>query len=109
MIPIQILCVIFGIVMMYVVRIHYGKKRLDNIEYVSWILIWFSFIFAAIFPQTFRGVTEKLHIARVFDLLVIIGLMIVITMTLQNRMNSKDLEKKLEEIIRKRAIDGSKK
>lgn len=108
MIPIQILCVVFGFLMMYVIRIHYGKKHLEQLEYIGWMLIWVGFIFAAIFPQTFRGVTETLHIARVFDLLVIIGLMIVIAMTFQNRMNTKNIEKKLEEVIRKRAIDGAK-
>lgn len=104
MIPLQIVSVIFGLLMLYIVRIHTQKKHLDFIESLVWTGLWIIFIYLAIFPQTFKGVVETLHISRVFDLLVIIALMIVVFMTFQNRMQNRKLEKKIEEIVRKRTL-----
>ena len=105
MIPLQIVSIIFGLFMLYMVRIHHRKGHIETYEYAMWIFIWLGFIFAAIFPQTFQGITETLNISRVFDLLVIIGLMVVTFLSFQNRVYFKRLEKKLEHVIRKRAID----
>ena len=101
---IQILSVIFGILMLYVARIHRKKGVLDRNEVFFWNTLWLGFIYVAFFPQTFRGLIQKLQIARVFDLLVIVAFMIITFITFQNRITIKNLGKKLEEIIRKRAL-----
>lgn len=105
MIPLQFISVIFGLFMLYIVRIHRRKRNLTSFETGVWIGIWGGFIYLAIFPQTFKGLIETLHIARVFDLLVIIALMIIVFFTFQNRVNYKKLDKKLEEIVRKRTLN----
>ncbi len=106
MIPLQILSVLFGFFMLYWVRTHYIRKHMESFEYGIWTTVWALFIFAAIFPQTFQGITESLNIARVFDLLVIIALMVITFVSFQNRIHYKRLEKKLEESMRKKAIDA---
>lgn len=101
---IQILSVIFGIFMLYVVRIHRKRGVLERNEVFFWTALWLSFIYVAFFPQTFKGVIQRLQIARVFDLLVIVAFMIITFITFQNRIKIKNLGKKLEEIIRKKAL-----
>lgn len=101
---IQILSVIFGIFMLYVVRIHRKKEVLDRNEVFFWNTLWLGFIYVAFFPQTFRGLIQRLQIARVFDLLVIVAFMIITFITFQNRITIKNLSRKLEEIIRKKAL-----
>lgn len=101
---IQILSVIFGIFMLYVVRIHRKKGVLDRNEVFFWNTLWLGFIYVAVFPQTFRGLIQRLQIARVFDLLVIVAFMIITFITFQNRITIKNLGRKLEEIIRKKAL-----
>ncbi|MBI5151197.1 MAG: DUF2304 domain-containing protein [Candidatus Pacebacteria bacterium] len=108
MIPLQVISVIFAFFMMYVVRIHHKKQHLDALEFWCWISLWTAFGLTALFPQTFQGITETLHISRVFDLLVIVALMIVVFFTFQNRMYFKRLEKKLEHMIRERAMYANK-
>ena len=105
MIPLQVLSVIFALFMLYIARIHHKKGHMETFEYALWAFIWVAFMFAAIFPQTFQGIAETLNISRVFDLLVIIGMMILTFLTFQNRIYFKRLEKKLENVIRKRAMD----
>lgn len=105
MILLQGLSIIFGLFMLYVVRIHKRKQHIEAFEYGLWVAIWILFIFLSIFPQTVQGLTERLNIARVFDLLVILSLMVVVYMSFQNRIAYRKLEKKLEGIIRKNAIN----
>lgn len=105
----QIVSVLFGLFMMYTVRIHHRKQHIDSMEYGIWMGLWGVFIFLAIFPQTVNGVVQTLNIARVFDLLVIIALMIVVFLTFLNRIEQKRMDKKLEQLVRKKAIDDTKK
>ncbi|PWU22846.1 hypothetical protein C5B42_05000 [Candidatus Cerribacteria bacterium 'Amazon FNV 2010 28 9'] len=105
---IQAICVFFGLFMLYVVRIHRRKNHLEAFEFGMWFAIWIGFIFLSIFPQTINGVAQDLHVARVFDFLVVVGFMILSYIALMNRISFHELDKKLEEIIRKRAIDEKK-
>jgi hypothetical protein len=106
---IQILSVLFGLFMLYVVSIHKKKGSLAGFESVFWTIIWLGFIYLAIFPASFIGITQRLHIARVFDLLLMIALMILTIATLFSRFTIKSIEKKLEEVVRKGALHGKSK
>lgn len=108
MILLQIISLLFGLFMLYTVRIHLMKQHIQRVEFYIWIAIWLVFIFLAIFPQSTAGITQTLKISRVFDLLVIIAMMILIYLTFSNRIAYKKLEKKLEKIIRKNSIDEKK-
>ncbi len=105
MILIQAMSVLFGIFMLYLVRIHKRKQHLKAFEFGMWVALWILFILAAIFPQSFKGIAERLSIFRIFDLLVVIALMIIIFLTYINMIATKRLDKKIELIVRKKAID----
>lgn len=101
----QSLSVLFGLFMIYVVRIHRKKNHFDPFEYGIWLALWFGFVFLSVFPQTVSGITQTLHIARVFDLLVMISLMILVVFTMLNRISVKNMEKKFEQFIRQKALN----
>ena len=105
---IQISLVFFGLFMMYVVRIHFKKKQIGRYEYGLWTLMWLTFIVVNIIPGSFKGIAQSLHVARVFDLLVIFALMILSLVSFQNRFHQKKIDNKIEEFIRRRAM-GKKK
>lgn len=102
----QTISVLFGLFMMYVVRIHKKKGHVESFEYGIWMALWGIFIFLAVFPQTVNGVVQTLRIARVFDLLVVIALMIIIFLTFMNRIEQKKQEKKMERLVRQKAIEN---
>jgi len=79
--------------MLYVVHIHRKKGVLEGSEIFFWNGLWLGFIYVAVFPQTFRGLIQRLQIARVFDLLVIAAFMIITFITFQNRIKIKNLGK----------------
>lgn len=104
MILLQSIATLFALFMIYVVRIHRKKSHLTSFEFGAWIAIWSIFIFLNLFPQTIQEIAQSLHIARVFDLLVMVSLMIIVFLTFNNWIENKKIEKKLESIIRKRAL-----
>jgi hypothetical protein len=105
---IQISLVFFGLFMMYVVRIHYKKKQIGRYEFGLWMLMWLTFIVVNIIPDSFKGIAQSLHVARVFDLLVIIALAILSLVSFQNRFHQKKIDNKIEEFIRRRAMNKKK-
>lgn len=107
MILLQLLSVIFGICMAYVVYIHRKKKHVDAFEYGIWLAIWSGFIFLALFPETVHGLAQRLSIIRVFDLLVIVSFMISIVFIFLNRIALKRLEKKFEDMTRAMAMSSN--
>ncbi len=104
----QAVAVLFGLLMIYVVRIHRRKNHLDAFEYGVWLALWLSFVFLTIFPETVNGIAQTLHVARVFDLLVIIALMILVVLAVLNRIAVKKMELKFEQFIRQKAVNEKK-
>lgn len=105
MILLQIVCILFALLMLYIIRIHRLKQNIPAAEFRMWIIVWVAFIFLTFFPQTTAGLAETLHISRVFDLFVILAFMVLTYITFMNRVHYERLERKLEKIIRKNAMD----
>ena len=104
MIPLQFFSVLFGLFMLYMLRVHFKKGHFEKIEFQIWLTIWIGFIIFAIFPQILQPITQQLHISRVFDSLILIAFMIITLMTYFNRVSIRKLEKKLERTVRDTAI-----
>jgi hypothetical protein len=104
----QIGSVLFALFMLYVVSIHKKKKTLSIVEASFWCSLWILFILIAIFPNLLLGITGFLKFARVFDLLVVMAFMIISIVVFLSYFNQKESQKKLEEFIRRQAIDHAK-
>ncbi len=104
MILFQIAMALFAVFMLYVLRIHYRKERLDAMEFGVWVTIWFGFICLSLFPSLLQGVADTLSIGRVFDLLVIFAFIILSTVAVTTRLSVLDLQKKFELLIRTQAF-----
>ncbi len=108
MILLQFISLLFGLFMIYMARIHLMKQHIQAAEFYGWTIVWIIFIFLAIFPQSISGVAQTLKITRVFDLLVILAMMALVYLTFNNRIHCRKIERKMEKIIRKNAIDEKK-
>jgi hypothetical protein len=108
MILLQVLSVIFGLFMLYVTRIHWVKQHIGAFEFSLWLSVWAIFIFIAVFPQTVGEVAQTFHVTSIFNVLVILSLMLLAYLNFTNRITYRRLEKKLEKMVRKNAIDEKK-
>lgn len=104
----QIGATLFALFMMYVVNIHQRKKNLNKIEVVFWYSMWMLFIIISLFPNLLLGITQALSFERVFDLLTVLAMMVITVLVVTSYFMQKENHKKIEEFIRKQAINETK-
>ena len=105
----QITAIIFALFMIYLAVIHYKKGQLNGIEIFSWVLIWIVAIFVVAFPEILRTYAKTFFVTRVFDLMVVGGFILVVSLVSAAYLKSKRNEKRLEDLIRKIALKDIKK
>lgn len=100
----QLIALIFALIMIYFAYLHYRKGTINGLEILFWLIIWSGAIFIVLFPNIVKTFSETIAISRAFDLAVIGGFILVITIVVSSYMRTKNLEKKLEELVREVAI-----
>jgi hypothetical protein len=102
---IQIFGVLFGLLMLYLTFIHYKRKEFTIKEYIFWFLLWIIFVIIALFPSILDPIVIELKFARTLDLLIITGFLFLIGSIFYTYTIVRANQKKLEEIVRKIAIE----
>lgn len=105
----QIIAILFALLMMYVISIHRRKARLSTVETSIWFSLWFIFVVIAVFPNLLLGIVGLLRFDRVFDLLVVLALMVITWLVVSSYLMQKENMRKIEDIVRKQAIEGNEK
>lgn len=104
----QIVASLFALFMIYTVTLYSKKRTLGPAETSFWITVWTFFIILAIFPDLLLGISRQLKFARVFDLLLVGGLMILSVISFYNYLRHKALEMRIETFIREQALAEKK-
>jgi hypothetical protein len=108
-IGLQIIALIFAFSMIYVAVLHFKRKEISRGETYSWVVMWVVAIVVIIFPELLRSFASTFLVTRVFDLMVIAGFILVITMVGSAYIRTKKMENKLEDMIRREALKKSRK
>ena len=101
---IQILGICFGLFMMYYTFLHYKRKELLSKEYGFWIILWAVFLIVTIIPEILDPLVGALSLPRTMDFFIIVGFMFFAGVIFYTYTVVKKNQKKLEEIVRKIAI-----
>lgn len=101
----QIIAIIFAFLMIYFAILHRRRGELDRTEIISWVTIWIVTIFIVIFPEILRTFAKTFFITRLFDLMVVGGFVLVIAMVARTYISIKRMEKKLEDYVRREALE----
>jgi hypothetical protein len=104
MLGIQILSVIFILIMLYVVRIHYKKNELPRVEAFAWSIGLVTLGVIVSVKRSADFVRDLFVVNRLLDVLVIIALMGTFILLIENRIQINKLRSKLERIVRDKAI-----
>ena len=105
----QIIGVLFGTFMIYLTFIRYKRNEFTTKETVFWIFIWAGIISIAFFPKTLDVLSiQVLQFARTFDLLIMLAFMFLIAAIFYTYGLVRKNQKKLEEMVRKIAIEKEK-
>ena len=105
MIGVQIAAIIFVLWMSYFSYLHFRRKEFSLIEFSFWQLMWIGLAVVVIFPKSVDFILKKFSITRTFDLVVIVGIMILFGVTFRNYVLLRRTERKLEELVRQGAIN----
>jgi hypothetical protein len=104
MLGLQIIAIIFAFFMIYFALLNYKRKEIGKGEIILWIVIWVLTVFIVIFPDPLRKYAQNFSVSRLFDLMVIGGFILMLTMTAYSYIRVRKLQKQLEELVRKNAI-----
>lgn len=107
-IGLQVIAILFSLSMIYFALNSYKRGELTGIEIASWLVIWFVAIVIIIFPELLRNFAKTFFVTRVFDLMVVGGFILVISIVTGAYVRTKKLEKKMEEMVRRDAIKKTK-
>lgn len=95
--------------MVYFAILHYKRGELRKSEIITWVGMWSAAVVVIVFPELLRTFASTFLVTRVFDLMVIGGFVLVISMVGSAYLRTKRVEKKLEEIVREEALKKTKK
>ena len=107
-IGLQIIAIIFALIMIYFAYLHYRRGEINGIEILFWLIAWIGAIIIVLFPEFFRAFSQTIAISRAFDLAVLGGFLVTIPLIYFAYVRTKRLEKKLEDLVRKQALDDLK-
>ena len=106
---IQVLGVLFGLFMLYLTFLHGKRKEFTNKEGIFWILLWIMFIFISIMPGSLDFIVmDLIGLSRPLDFFIISGFMFLIGSTFYTYTIVRKNQNKVEEIVRKIAIEKKK-
>jgi hypothetical protein len=109
MIGIQILAILFALWMIYFTTLHFRRREYSLSEYLFWMVLWVGLVVVVIFPTSVRFIVSTLRISRTFDFVVIVAIMALFGATFRNTILLRRTKGKLEEFIRKEALDDAEK
>jgi hypothetical protein len=103
-IGLQVIALLFAFSMIYFAVLHFKRGELSGTEIVSWLIMWMFAIIITVFPELLQPFASTFLVTRVFDLMVIGGFILVISIASMAYVRTKRLEKKLEDLVRREAL-----
>lgn len=107
MIGLQLVAIIFALWMLYFSYLHFRRGEFNRIEFFLWQVLWLGLLIVVIIPKSVNFILQAFSITRTFDLVVVVGVVILFGVTFRNYVVIKRLERKIEESVRKHAIDDA--
>ena len=105
----QIVAITFSLTLIYFAILNSKRGEIESLEAYIWSGIWAITILIVLFPDVIRTFAQTVFISRLFDLLVVGGFILVITMVYKAYIKVKKMEKKMEEYVRKESLGEAEK
>ena len=105
MIGLQIVAIIFALWMIYFSYLHFRRGEFKKIEFALWQVVWLGLVVVVLFPKSVEFILKTFSITRTFDLVVIVGMIILFGVTFRNYVIVKRSEKRMEDFVRKESLN----
>ena len=94
--------------MLYLTFLYYKRNQYTFRNFIFWVAIWLIGIILLVMPETSSVITERLAVPRVLDFYLVLGLMCFSILCFFSFANVKRNEQKIEELVRKLALEKRK-
>ena len=105
----QLIGILFGVVMLYLSYVYYKKNTYTQRSFVLWGAVWVIVVIIFAAPQITYGLLGFLKIERTADLLTAVSLVFLTTIVFYIYSTVKQLQRKMEELVRELATREVKK
>ncbi|MAG08321.1 hypothetical protein CMO89_02520 [Candidatus Woesearchaeota archaeon] len=106
---IQIIGILFGLFMLYLSFVNYKRKEFTIKEFSFWLILWLLFITVTLIPGLLDFFVQNLKLYRTMDLFIILGFMFLIGAVFYTYTIVRRNQKKMEDIVRKMAVEKAEK
>ena len=103
-IKMALLAAIFAAAMMYQAFINYRRGEVGGLGLLTWEVVWGGLVVAALFPGLFQRFAAVAHVARLLDLVTIVGLLFLGSAVYYLHLFARRLEKMVVELVRAEAL-----
>ena len=104
---IQLIAVAFAGLMIFITYNSFRRSQLRVYEFGLWMAIWAGLALISLFPDRLRAVIAPLQIARLLDLVIITGLLLLSAIVFSLNRTVRRLEDRLAALVRNLALDAS--
>jgi hypothetical protein len=105
---IQVFGLLFGVAIAYLAYTKYKRREFTLTETSFWVVLAALFAAVALFPGMLDPIVESLSLARTMDFFIILGFMFLLIAVFYTYGLVRANQKKLEEVVRKIAIERKK-
>jgi len=105
MIGIQFVAILFALWMSYFTFLHFRRGEFGKSEITLWMLLWIGLIAVVLFPHSLDFLLKTFRITRAFDLIVVVGIVVLFAVTFRNYVLLKRTERRLEDFVRRNALE----
>ena len=106
---IQIIGIMVGLAFVYLDYVKFKRKEFDTIDFSIWFGIGLAVILSAIFPDRITGFVEEIGFLSALDMFTSLGFVIVLWILFIMYGRIKETNKKVEEFVRKEALEKLRK
>ncbi len=102
---IQLIGIVFSLFMIYLTFLYFKREDYGKTGFFFWMFIWLGFLVLVTFPKSVYNIMQLLSIERTADFIVAGALLVYSVVIFKLYVNNKKLQRKIEVIVRKVALD----
>ncbi|MBI3016404.1 MAG: DUF2304 domain-containing protein [Deltaproteobacteria bacterium] len=106
---IQIIVFLFSLFMAYYSFLHFKRKEFTKREVTFWLFLWMTFIVITFIPNLLKTFSISMGFARLLDGYIVFGFLFLTSVVFYIYTLVRRLQRSIEEIVRKIALENSKK
>ena len=103
---VQLVVIVFAVAMGFATYRTYRRRDLQLAEAIVWAAVWAALIVVTAFPDALRGVIGPLKFARLLDLVVIAGILLLTVLVFLLNARVRRTERRTVELVQRLALSA---